>query len=791
MGILDKPDSGELRTEREALRSKTVVELWLDKIEAVKKDKKREAWLRESRNSVSMYEAGEVKTEGDITDELSGANLWHSNVETMTPAIINSAPAPVVSVRYGDPDHIQKLVCETIERGISFDLDASDFLETMKDVARHGELTGWGIPRIRYFAQSRQIKQDAAQDGVDQSVGLYETVADDVDIECVPWDRCYIDPARTWKRVNWVAFELDMTLDEIDDLCPPTKDPETGALVPRSAQFSVDKAGKSSDKRNSNGDPEPEDRGVLGTIRVYEVWDRKQQQLLFMTDQDKKFPLKVIPDPLKLSRFFPIPKPYYTKRRVNSMQPLAPWRVYSGLFAEFEDITRRINGLISQVRVRGFYDKELEADFERLRTCKDGEYEPCENVAKFAGSNRGLEAAIAHWPLEQIIVALEKAVVHREQIKQLIFETTGVTDALRGSVDPHKKLGQTKIEASFGTQRIQDKQNNMARVVVDIIRMMAEVRKSLTPWKLVKEITNMDFANPPVLMEQSDEEELQGQSGQSQLPPQQAANPQEQLEHDPIALDMAVNEAYHTDTRIFNIDIETDSTIQADMSRDQEQMNLFVTATGTFTQAIVGIIQLLPQTRKPLFKLYAAMCGKFKLGRQGDAALEELSEAAGGQVNSEPDPQIAQAQQQIEQLQQQLQMMQQQADKNASSERIKSAELQSQEKIKGAELAQREQESQSRLAHERDRFMMEDGFRAAEHAIKRRELDQKDKELAHRRLELAANIRGKEHDAQMRSSELDLTAANNKNIFHRDLMKMEQDAIDKAEQRKTSAQKEG
>jgi hypothetical protein len=89
-----------------------------------------------------------------------------------------------------------------------------------------------------------------------------------------------------------------------------------------------------------------------------------------------------------------------------------------------------------------------------------------------------------------------------------------------------------------------------------------------------------------------------------------------------------VEEICKSPKRHLIIDIETDSTIRADVSRDIEQFNGLITATSNFAAALAGLGPILPQTVPPLFKVFASQARKFRLGSEGEDALDELMEAA-------------------------------------------------------------------------------------------------------------------------------------------------------------------
>ena len=509
MSYTDSYNTAELRSEKDARAKFTEVEIWLKKIEQAKSDKKREAWMRDSRNSISMYESGEMSAmQGDI-EHLTGANLWHSNIETIVPALYNSSPIPDVRVRFGDPDQIQQAVCDLTERALSYDLDRYDYDDIMKEVVRQAEMTGWGIARIRYkpktgpsaiSATGNATSDNGSANSADADPELAETlISDDDEIEAHPWDRFIVSPARNANKVTWVAFEWDMTLDEIDDLVPPHRDEDTGEMVLASAKFEPDHSGKDDDTSRDETEPSPDNPGLVNTMTVYELWDKKAKKVWFITPKDKKFPIRVEDDPLGVEGFFPVPKVLYSKRRVSSVQPISPWTVYKRRFQLYEELSQRIAGLISQIRVRGLYAKELEADFELLKDCKDGEYVPAKDVTQFmSGGGKGLESAIAHWPLQQLVEALKQCVDELERVKQAIFEETGLSDILRGATNPNETLGAQKIKASWGSQRVQDMQQDIAELNRAVMRMKAQIRAKFTPWPLLMDITGMSFPPEPV-----------------------------------------------------------------------------------------------------------------------------------------------------------------------------------------------------------------------------------------------------------------------------------------------------
>ncbi len=141
------------------------------------------------------------------------------------------------------------------------------------------------------------------------------------------------------------------------------------------------------------------------------------------------------------------------------------------------------------------------------------------------------------------------------------------------------KLGQSNLKAQFGGVRIQDWQNDVAALARDLFRAKVEL-----------------FAS------KFSDQTLMAMTG---LPQQED---QEQVARFPQVLQM-----FRSDMRTFRIDIETDSTIRADLTRSQEMFTAFLGGTAQFASAIGGLVQIAPQVIPTAIEVYTAFARKFKL----------------------------------------------------------------------------------------------------------------------------------------------------------------------------------
>ncbi len=614
---------GEIVSDKEALRQgHDLPGLWLKKIKRAKADE--HSWHEAAEDAVEIYEACDEGENGN-----PAFNILHSNIEITVPSLYNSTPVPDVRRRFGDLDQIAKVAVDVIERALSYSVDQYDFDGTMLDGVRDAELAGRGVVRIRYKPH---------MDG--ENVGYQEVVC-----EHVVWNKWGHGPARHWAEVPWIYFEHDFTHADLRKL---------GVSEERIKTLGLD-SGTQEDKDDKAS------AGVMKTCRGYEIWDKEKRQVLFVAQDDKREFLRAPQDdPLKLEQFFPIPKAMQPLRRRRDLTPIVPYEIYKTQVAELDKCTKRINSLIGQLRVRGLYDKRIGADLERLRFCEDGQYEPADDATMFTQGGGGLEKAIAHWPMEQIVGALQQLYLQRDQVKQTIYEITGLSDVLRGATNPNETLGAQQLKAQQGSTRLSQRQRMVAECCRELFRMKAEI--------ICNHFTT---------------ENLSAMTG--------------------VQITPEVEQVLRSDLmRSYRIDIETDSTVRADMGRMQEQMSLFLQSTAQYASAMAPIIQLEPGAKAGVIEIYAAFARQYKLGKSAEDALDRMIQAA--QQPEEPKPSPEQEKMKLEQQKAQMQAQMDQQKGEREMQKMQ-AELQMKQQL--AEIDRQMKMLDLQVAQEKARMEIE------------------------------------------------------------------------------------
>jgi hypothetical protein len=398
-------------------------------------------------------------------------------------------------------------------------------------------------------------------------------------------------------------------------------------------------------------------------------------------------------DPLGLTDFWPIPRPLMAIRTSDKLCPIPPYRMYKDQAEELSRVTRRITSLIQMLKVRGVRDAQI-PEFDNIANSDDGDFVPMQDATALYAQGASFDKALWMMPIDVIQNVIQGLYLQREQIKQVIYEITGISDILRGASDPNETLGAQNIKAQFGSQRIQRKQKEAARYARDLLRIKAElIANKFQPQTLVM----MSGIQLPSMQDKQAAEmqvqQLQAQAQQAQQEPQIPEELNEVL--DSPTLEEVIQLLRSDIQRQYRIDVESDSTIRADLSRSQENMSLFLQGTAQFLQAAGPAVQAKLLPGDVATDIFAAFARNFKLGKSAEDALSTLSDKAKESAD-QPDPaqQAAEQQMQMEQQKMQFELQSKQMDMQMKERehQFKIAEMQLSMQMKQEEMALKQQE---------------------------------------------------------------------------------------------------
>jgi hypothetical protein len=371
----------------------------------------------------------------------------------------------------------------------------------------------------------------------------------------------------------------------------------------------------------------------------------------------------------------------------GNLVPVPIYKSYQGLAEDLEDVSRRIAALVRAMRWRGAYLDPNMGDFlSKFEDVEDGAMLPVDNPAAMAGG--GLDKAFWFQPIEVLAQVLSGMYEARERIKQAIYEITGISDIVRGASMASETATAQQIKAQWGSLRIQKMQREVQRFVRDLLRMKAEIiAEKFQPATI--------FAMAGMTIPSAAEMQMQAMQAQAQGQPPPAPQPSAE---DVIAF-MRDNTL-----RDYRVDIETDSTIRADLTSEQQNIAQFVQGFGTFIQSIGPAVQAGFVPQKDAATLLKSFARSFKLGRDAEDAIESLGEA---QPPPQADP--AQAQQAQAQADQQAAQMKAQADQQIAQMKMQAdqqmAQMKAQAEAEAEQMRQaaETQREEMRLAAEAER----------------------------------------------------------------------------------------
>lgn len=336
---------------------------------------------------------------------------------------------------------------------------------------------------------------------------------------------------------------------------------------------------------------EPKDDEV-----VWEIWCKSTKSVKFVRDRDAML-LKEQDDPLGLSGFFPMPEPVQPITISGRRMPVNPYSIYRELAEELNRLTRRINKIAEGMKVRGaVVSGEGAADIKELADAGDNELVELRGV-EIATQAGGLDKLISWWPIEQAARVLTELMKQREQTKQAIYEITGISDIVRGASRAAETATAQQIKTQWGSLRIKKMQRMIESTVRDLFQMTADIIARTTDAPKLQEMTGVGIT------------------------PEMAA-----MLEKPVL-------------RSYRIDVESDSTVRADVGRNQEQMNLFLMGSAQFMQAIGPAVKEGAIPKKTALEIYSAFARSFKLGRQAEDELDGLAarvDEEEKQKNSQP-----------------------------------------------------------------------------------------------------------------------------------------------------------
>lgn len=553
---------------------------WMDRIRM--SEKREENWTQDAEKAEKAFLCDPSP---DVMGDLLDFNILHSNVETIVPAIYNSAGKPDIRPKFNNPDPAAKQAADLFERAILANVDDSRMDIEVEASAQDAFMAGRGIVRVKFDADVTQqpvIDPSTGQPAFDaegQPV-LQDVLANErVPYEVVSWRDYRQGPAKRWSEVPWVAYRHTVTQEALQEL----EDEDLKAAQ----------------------EPERPATDDKGDVSIWEIWCKDTGKVYLIEENGKVLAIK--DDPLGLPGFFPQAQPLQPITGTGKLCPVCPFTVYKALAEELDSITVRIRHIVAGLKVRGAFVGNAE-NILAVADADDNTLTPLGDMENLVAAG-GLDKAIMWWPIETAQKVLQGLYLQREQTKQAIYEITGISDIIRGQGMASETATAQNIKQQWGSLRIKKLQRMIERQVRELFVLTVEIMaRHFQPQSLAK------MAGMP-------------------LTPELMQFLQKPFDH-------------------YRIDVESDSTVRADMTQNRREMAEFLQGTAQYFNTMAPIIQSAPAAAGEAAEIYSAFARQFNLGKQAEDALDRMVTLA-KEASKDPKPsaeqQAAQAEMQMRQ----------------------------------------------------------------------------------------------------------------------------------------------
>lgn len=601
-----------------------------------------------NQNGIDLIK--EYRREANVGKSDNGFNILWANTETLKPAIFSQTPKADIRRRFADRDPVARFASELWERATEIQLENSNFRSVAQEVRDDYLLPGRGTFWVRYEHDEEQVpvRQPVRPDlelgsyvdlegnpisedetpVMQDEEGLYIEVIE----SRVTDERAVVDyvsfrdfghsVAKRWEEVTKVWKRVEMTREQLVEKFGEDKAKQIKLTNSRRGSAAI-----------ANQDEEQND-GIAKTASIYEVWNKETKTICWISKDYDKAPLEMKDDFLGLKGFFPCPKPIYSITTTGSLIPRPFYAMYQTLAEELNSVVARKRSVLDAIKVVGLSSPEMATAFKTMFT-KDNELVSFDGFRTFIEKG-GFDGAAAMWPLEEHVKAYISLSQAEDQLKEKIYEVTGISDIVRGSTSPSETATAQQMKGHYQSLRVRPLQDEFQRISRDVIRIIAEIVAEQFSLETIAVMTGAKSIAPktPIIDPRT----------KQPVPPEVAAQ---------MVTEKAIELLKNEGLRDFAIDIESDSTVALDENEEKQKRTELMKVLSQFLKEYAQASQAMPEMAKPMASALLYVLRAFKQGRNVEAEFEEaievLNQKAEQRKKQPPQPNPEQVKQQGDQ----------------------------------------------------------------------------------------------------------------------------------------------
>ncbi|MBK1870090.1 hypothetical protein [Taklimakanibacter albus] len=572
--------------------AKKYFQLWLDKCDSIDK----------------LY--ADLRRLADVSGDREFQMFW-ANLEVLRPSIYSRPPQPAVATRFKDMSPMPRNASAMLERALIVNVEIEDINAVMLAVRDDMLINGRGVAWVRYEDDS---------DPTEEIGPAHEPRNQRVPYEHVDRADFLHEPARKWPEVGWVAKRAWLTRDQgiarFGDIFARIDLKERQELSDSETGYKGEKKGE-----------------------VWEIWSKTRNCVVWIAEGVEEV-LDIRAPFLKLDGFFPCPKPAYSTLERRKLIPVPDYYFCRDQFDEINELTARISALAEGLRMKGFYAAgagDLAEAVEAALRQQDNNaiLVPVANFAALGGAI--LRDSIIWLPITEVAATIRELLLLRRQIIDDVYQITGLSDIMRGVTEPQETATAQELKSQYGSVRIRERQIELVRFARDLVRIAGEIMaENFTP-ETFTTITQMSLPTTAAIQEQARKltenvaKLLQKSDSQSVLPDQLQEVHQETQERlnelaETVTIDQVVALLREQRIRPFVLEIETDSTIQADENMEKQRRTEFLSSLAGVIQQLTPLVQAQPAAGPFAAEMIKFSVAPFRAGRAMTAVIEDFTE---------------------------------------------------------------------------------------------------------------------------------------------------------------------
>jgi hypothetical protein len=500
---------------------------------------------RKLGQTIQLIYRGELDAKGAGAKSNTRFNSLNANTTILLPSLFSKAPKPDIRAQSSKTNQFIDQACEILEKTSEVFLEVSDSFEAIKAAVLEVLLPGRGTVRVRWdpIVEVTQVPDPNNPGAMTEQ---YEKLLDRLYLEHVYWENFTYEQTASWRDTSWVAFRHLM--NEQTFMMHFGQEPIVQQWVAAGKKADIFRWTDKTANRSREGDQQPNVgenlQDVILKAMVWEYWDKTTREVIWICNDMGGFVLRISPDPMGLTNFFPCPKPLVAVTTTDQQLPQPEYFIYQDLASEVDTLSDRIDAIAGRIKVVGAYDGAQE-DLKSVLTQTDGEMKAINGL----DVDFDLKKHIWVLPIAELIQALQVLYQAREQAKAAMYEVTGISDIVRGQTRASETLGAQQMKTQFAALRIEDRKRGVEFFSQHLVELICEiVAKHFSP-ESIYYYTDIEPFPETMQILQTD------------------------------------------GLRISRIAIETDSTIMADTAAEQENMAKMLQALGFVLQQVGPLVQ--------------------------------------------------------------------------------------------------------------------------------------------------------------------------------------------------------